>query len=241
MNGIPLPSLLKNDDWFCIALLVCTFLSAYFYFYYRRAFTREFIYVFTPGKQLSIDRLTPLDVHYFLPIQFQLSLTLAFLFVVYRFDDGAFDHYFEDSYQEILLFAAAIFVSFLLRNLLYLILGRVFTSASITRAWFYMLLLTELLISTLFLVLVWVLLYLDADISVSWFIVLIFVLPIKLLLLIKGFRLIDSMKDSSVPRKGVFFEVIARQLYFIAYLCALEIMPIALSAWYVLYLKDFIN
>ena len=241
MNGISISYLLQNDTWIVVLLLLSTFLAGYMFLYYIWSLCEEFVNLFMPHKRKAVDRFATANMRYFLLIEFLVALFAALLFVIYQHREEAVSQssdYF--IIRHILVYSVVVFVALLLRNALYWLIVRVFFSTLVRRVWFQSLLFTDLILFFYFLVVAWVVVYLNATASVSWALILSFALVPKLVLLLQGMRLIALMKETSTRGYIRFLKGLVRQLYFIPYLCALEMIPLAIIALYWFHLNDFL-
>lgn len=208
----PLPYLLSSDDILTTCMFLCFFLLAYVLFNGKRYLSQrlmDFSHVRERSSLFAVE--TGSDVRYRLSLVLQTSLFLGIFFFDYSHD--SFPELFLH-YSSVLLlgcYAGIVLLWYVLKLLLYAWVDWVFFDKQKHILWIDSYTLLYSLLGILLFPLLLLVLYFDLPNVDSWLLFAIIGVLVEILLLYKCFN--------------IFFSKMYGFLYFIVYLCALEMVP----------------
>lgn len=216
MNGTPLPYLPASDSWVTLLMLLCILFSLHILSCDRFALVQEVKKVFMPRHEnVDLRQATSSEMRHFLILQGQTALLAALLFVESAWGIREKPCHFSENLLPLFSFASVVLACSALRVFVYMLIGWIFFQKRQTDAWLRCYFATESLLSIGLLPIVLLCVYagLPPLRSVAAALILLFLL--KSLLFFKGIQLINLPSFT--------------KLYFILYLCALEIIPLLIA------------
>lgn len=218
MNGTPLPYLIADDSWIMLLMLCFLLFSGLVLFSDHALIGEEIKKVFIPQHALGpSQQATSSEMRHFFFLQVQLAVLVALLFANCAWGIRQKPCTFYQNLLYFSLFAAVVFLCSTLRTFLYMLIGWIFFQKKQTDSWMRCYFTTESILSLCLLVIVLLCIYADFEAGKCVIASLIVLFLLKSLLFFKGIHLF------SLPPLS--------RLYFILYLCALEIIPILLAVW----------
>lgn len=231
MNGTPIPYLLMNDTWVGILLLLCLAQSYYIFSHNHFLLWEELKNSFSsiPRQSSEIQiQATSSEVRYFLLLELQVCLLMALLFMMYMQQHTPSPEYTSPlSLVHLSIFSGILFLCFSIRTIAYLLIGWIFFDRKTTNSWVRCHFVTEILAALIFLPAIMAGIYLNMDADQCILIVAILLILLKSLLFFKGIHLF-------------LFNTFSK-LYFIVYLCTLEILPLLIAIKGLLIVNDVLQ
>lgn len=216
MNGNPVPYLMMNDSWIGILIILCFMTSCYVLARGKKHLLQEIKETFDSrplrSSTLSISQTTSEDIRFHLVFEVQLCLFIALLFFGYT-SNGQFaatgGHQF---LIYISIFTGIILLGSVFKVIIYLIIGWVFFDKTVTKSWIRCYFVTDVILEFILFPLLLIVIYRDISSQIYIPIAIFLLILAKSLLFFRGIKL--------------FFLNPYRKIYFIAYLCALELIPL---------------
>ncbi|MGI6220117.1 MAG: DUF4271 domain-containing protein [Bacteroidaceae bacterium] len=213
MNGTPLPYLPVSDSWIMLLTLLFLLVSCHILAYDHASLGAEIKKVFVPHHDnQGIPQATASEMRHFLFLQVQTAILAALLFVCYAWGIRPRPGTFYQNLLHFSIFAAIVFACCTMRTLLYMLIGWIFFRKEQAASWMRCYFTTENIFSFCLLIIVLLCIYADIEPQKCVIAGLIVLFLLKSLLFFKGIHLFSLSPIS--------------RLYFILYLCALEIIPI---------------
>lgn len=216
MNGNPIPYLMMNDSWIGILIILCFMSSCYVLARGKKHLLQEIKETFDSrplrSSTLSISQTTSEDIRFHIVFEIQLCLFIALLFFGYISNGQTIA---KDEYHFLLyigIFTGIILLGAIFRIILYLIIGWVFFDKTITKSWIRCYFVTDVILESILFPLLLIVIYRNIPSQIYIPIALFLLILAKSLLFFRGIKL--------------FFLNPYGKIYFIAYLCALELIPL---------------
>lgn len=229
MNGHPIPYLMVHDSWIALMMILCFLNTCYILAKGGKHLLQETKEIFDSRSSHShtITQTTSEDVRFHGVLEIQLCLFIALLFWGYV-ANGKIT--LTNEYQSLVflgIFTGIVLLGSILKIILYLFIGWVFFDKITTNNWIRCHFVTDVILEFLLFPLVLIIIYIDISPDIYLPIALILLILAKSLLFFRGIKL--------------FFLNTYSKIYFITYLCALELIPLALVLTGLIEANDFLQ
>ncbi len=231
MNGNPIPYLLMNDSWIGILIIICFVSSGYVMARGKKHLLQEIKEIFDTrplrSTTHSISQTTSEDIRFHIVFEIQLCLFMALFYFGYTFNGEYISKPESHLLLYISIFTGIILLGSVFKVILYLIIGWVFFDNIITKSWIRCYFVTDVLLEFMLFPLLLIVIYRNISSGIYIPIALILLILAKSLLFFRGLKL--------------FFLNPYSKIYFIAYLCALELIPLIFILWGLNEANDFLQ
>ncbi len=230
MNSHPIPYLMMNDTWIGLISILCFITTCFIMTKGKRHFFQLVKELFNSrsSQSYTITQTTSEDFRFYFLFEVQACLFIAILFFSYTSLNGQMN--LKNEYQSLVylgVFTVILFIGTLLKIIIYRLIGWVFFDKSVINSCIKYYFVTDILTGLVFFPLLLLIVYANIPSDIYLPITLILFILIKLLLIFKALTL--------------FFLNPYTKIYFIAYLCALELILLVLIIKGLFEANDFLQ
>lgn len=214
MNGRLIPYYLIHDSWISILILLCFICCCYFLSKGGKTIMRELKDLFDNQSYPYPSPTTREEIQFRIFFEIQLCLIGSLFFLEYTTNDVVTYRNSFDPFTKLAIYTGLIFVGKTIKILIYKFIGWIFFNKDVTEAWIKCYYATDLALLFFSFPLVLITIYHNLPSQIYLFIGVVLLILVKSILFFKGSKLF------SLHFHG--------KIYFILYLCALEIIPLVL-------------
>jgi len=227
MNGRLIPYYVIHDSWISILILLCFISCCYLLSKGGKTIAREFKDIFDNQSYPYPSPATREEIQFRIFFEIQLCFIGSLFFLEYTTNDIVTYTNSFDPLTKIAIYAGIIFLGRTLKILIYQFIGWIFFNKDTTEAWIKCYYTTDLALIFILFPLLLIAVYHNLPPQIYLFIGSFLLILAKSILFFKGSKLF------SLHFHG--------KLYFILYLCALEIIPLILIVLVLFQTNNFLQ